>query len=223
MTVSSLVPVAALTLIVALVPQDSAAGAASPAVAGDFSLMAMVHTTQYQDTDLVMQDPNPWSWSAQGGPYRYASIPCTGNAPVNNISTNLTTYNSRLPGSRSPASTRNHPFEFVVSGSTLHGSVMLTACQPEPGPNESPDAVPDGRKPKVFVQWTAKYERTSPEEVSWSGTFTLTGGTGTYEGLTGRGTISGYFFCFADEGCESLGEFRDAQYTMTGNYRDPAG
>lgn len=221
MKIRSVVPLAAVTLMTGLMPVGSAAGAASPAMAGDFSLMAMVHTTQYQDADLVMQDPNPWDGSAARGPYRYASIACTGNAPVNNISTNLTTYNSRLPESRSPASTRNHPFEFVVQGPTLRGSVVLTACQQGPGATESPDPVPDGRKDKIFLNWTATYERTSPEEVSWSGRFAITGGTGIYEDLTGRGAVSGYFFCFADEGCESLGEFRDAQYTMTGTYRDP--
>ncbi|MPZ66921.1 MAG: hypothetical protein GEU83_15890 [Pseudonocardiaceae bacterium] len=218
MKVRSVLAAAALTLVAGFVPQASAA---SPAVTGDFSLMAMVHTTQYQDSDLATQDPNPWNGSAAGGPYRYASIPCSGSAPVNNISTNLTTYNSQLPASRSPASTRNHPLEFVVQGSTLHGRIVLTTCQREPGATESPDPVPDGNKDKVLLDWNATYERTSPEEVAWSGRFTITGGTGVYEDLTGRGTMSGYFFCFADEGCESLGEFRDAQYTMTGTYRDP--
>lgn len=221
MKIRSLVPLAAVMLMTGLIPVGSSANAASPAMAGDFSLMAMVHTTQYQDTELVMQEPSPWDGSAASGPYRYASIACTGNAPVNNISTNLTTYNSRVPGSRSPASTRNHPMEFVVQGSTLRGSVELTACKPGPGPTGSPDPVPDGRKDRIFLDWTATYERTSPEEVAWSGRFTITGGTGRYEDLTGRGTVSGYFFCFAAEGCESLGQFRDAQYTMTGTYRGP--
>ncbi|MDP8970438.1 MAG: hypothetical protein M3N52_08105 [Actinomycetota bacterium] len=188
---------------------------------GDFSLVAMVHTTAYEDQELGEQFPNPWEGSEQGGPFRYASVPCTRNAPVNNISTNLTTYNSRLPGSRSPASTRNHPLEFTVTDSRLDGSITLTVCKLGPGPTTSPDPVADADKDKIFFSWHAHSHKTSPEEVSWTGTFRITGGTGVYQDLRGGGRIAGYFFCFATEGCATLGEFRDGQYTMVGRYNDP--
>lgn len=44
--------------------------------------------------------------------FAYRSIPCSGNAPVNNISSNLTSYNGRVRDSRVPSSTRLHPFRF---------------------------------------------------------------------------------------------------------------
>lgn len=185
---------------------------------GDFNLLAMVHTTPYLDHDLGPQNPVPWDGAEQGGPFRYAGIPCSGNAPVNNISTNLTTYNSRLPGSRSPASTRSHPLEFTVEGPKLHGTLELTACGLRGGPTT--DGVADTQRNRIFFTWEANYEQTSPEEVTWSGTFQITGGTGVYEDLRGYGRVSGYFFCFAPAGCESLDEFRDGQYAMTGKYRD---
>ncbi|HUP70843.1 MAG TPA: hypothetical protein VM142_13665 [Acidimicrobiales bacterium] len=189
-----------------------------------FSFIQMVHTTTYNDG--TVQNTNPWDGSATGGPFRYASIPCTGNAPVNNISTDLTTYNARLPGSRVPASTRSHPLEFNVTPATatapakLNGTDTITVCALKGGPNPTPDS-PDATKPKIFVKWTADVIKTSPEEMSFAGTFTITGGTGIYEDLTGSGSIAGYLLCFAAEGCATLGEFRDGQFTMQGTYRDP--
>ncbi len=191
---------------------------------GNFSVMQMVHTTAYNSGEV--QDPVPWNGTDAGGPFRYAGIPCTGNAPVNNIATNLTTYNSRLPGSRSPASTRMHPLEFTVdtSGGTtrLSGSNTMTVCQLRGGARSNPDPVPDAEKAKIFFDWTAEAVRTSAEEVSWAGTFTITGGTGEYADLRGSGDISGYFFCFAPEGCTSLGQYRDGQFAMSGTFADPA-
>lgn len=194
---------------------------------GSFSLLQMVHTTSYNDQGVESADPIPWDGTRKpGGPFVYAGIACSGNAPVNNIATDLTTYNTRLPGSRSPASARNHPLKFKVVKNRhgklrLHGKVVLTVCQLKPGATPTPDPVPDSEKEKIFYRWYAKFKRTSPEEVRWIGKFRLTGGTGMYEDLTGQGEIAGYFFCFAPEGCASLGEFRDAQYTMSGRYHDP--
>ncbi|HUR18956.1 MAG TPA: hypothetical protein VMZ51_08490 [Acidimicrobiales bacterium] len=199
-------------------PKPAASG-----VDGAFSFMQMVHTTTYNDG--TPQNTIPWNGTATGGPFRYASIPCTGNAPVNNIATDLTTYNARLPGSRVPASTRSHPLEFSVTPATataparLEGTDVITVCDLKGGPNPAPDS-PDATKPKISVRWTADVIKTSEEEMSWAGTFTITGGTGIYEGLTGSGSIAGYFLCFATEGCDTLNEFRDGQFVMQGTYRD---
>lgn len=184
-------------------------------VSGDFSLMHMVHTRAFIDRQQQTQEPNPWDGSSEGK-YRYASIPCSENAPVNNVSTNLTTYNSRLPGSLSPASARNHPLEFDAENGKLRGNIVLTVCQLEPGATDD-DPESDAEKPKIFFDWTADYTESSDKETTWSGTFKITGGTGTYEGLTGSGKISGYFFCFG--GCAD-GTLTDGQYTMTGKFRD---
>jgi hypothetical protein len=62
----------------------------------------------------------------------------------------------------------------------------------------------------------------TPENILWRGTFEIVGGTGPYEQLRGDGTIAGYFFCFAPEGCEEIGEFRDVQFAMNGTYTVPA-
>lgn len=226
--------VVAVSLCVALVAGAFAGAGAGAKTAnsaagmkGHFSLFNMVHTTQYQGQDLGTKEPQPWSGARKaGGPFIYAGIACSGNAPVNNISTDLTTYNSRLPASRSPASTRSHPFKFRVVRNDdghlrLRGRITFTVCQLRGGPTPTPDPVPDAEKPKIYVGWNAKFRKRSAEEVSWWGSFRIRGGTGMYEDLTGAGEITGYFFCFAPEGCETLGEFRDGQYTMSGSFADP--
>ena len=76
---------------------------------GYFSAVLMVHTPDWP----AATDVKPWDGFTDGT-FTYRSIPCSGNAPVNNISTDLTTYNTQIPGSRVPASTRAHPLEFTV-------------------------------------------------------------------------------------------------------------
>lgn len=209
----ALIPVVALFLVGAPASGNSQSG---PEMSGDFSLMAMVHTTSSFDQQRQVLEPKPWDGSGEGAAFRYSSAPCSGNAPLNNISSNLTTYNSRLPGSLSPASTRNHPLEFDARNGTLRGRIVLTACQLQRGATaDAPES--DAAKPKIFFDWIAKYTKTSEHEAAWSGTFKITGGTGTYEGIKGSGSISGYFFCFS--GCSGE-QLTDGQYTMNGKYRD---
>ncbi|MDP9429447.1 MAG: hypothetical protein M3Q47_11485 [Actinomycetota bacterium] len=196
-------------------------------VRGSFSLVAMAHTTQYAGADLAAQQPKPWDGSGQdAGPYRYAGIPCTGNAPVNNISGDLPTFNALVPGSRVPASTRSHPLEFEVTEGEdgvvqMEGSVELTVCQLRPGVTPDPDPVPDPEKDRIRIEWTAQAVEATEETVVWQGSLQIAGGTGPYEQLRGEGRIAGYFFCFAPEGCAELGEFRDVQFTMSGSYTVP--
>ncbi len=196
-------------------------------IRGSFSMIEMAHTRPYAGAELQEQQPNPWNGEASGGgPYRYAAIPCTENAPVNNISGDLPTFNTLVPGSRVPASTRAHPLEFDVTegddgAMQLQGTLELTVCQLRPGVTPKPDPVPDPEKDRIRFQWTAQAAKASPESILWEGTFDIVGGTGPYERLTGEGAIAGYFFCFAPEGCTELGEYRDLQFTMTGDYEVP--
>jgi hypothetical protein len=216
--------VVAVAALVLLAGQPASGSHRSRTMRGQFSLVNMVHTTAYAGADIPDPNPRPWNGASSGGPFRYFGIACTGAAPVNNISTNLTTYNSRLPGSRSPASTRSHPFEFVANGDRLEGRITFTVCKLGGGPTATPDPVADQNKEKIFVSWQAKVESTTPEEVSYRGKFRITGGTGVYNDLTGGGEMSGYLFCFAAAGCASPsigGQYRDGQYTMQGHYRDP--
>ncbi len=198
-------------------------------VTGDFSLIMMVHTTA-STPNFTVPATNPWDGSRAPGRFTYRSIPCTGPAPVNNISSDLPSYGARVQGSRTPSSLRAHPFRIRVrrarqgrrSGWELVGRMMLTVCQLRGGPVPAPDPVPDADKPKIDVRFKARFKRLSVENLHWKGTFRLSGGTGRYSDLTGTGQIAGYFFCFNPQGCANTGgKYLDGQLVMQGDYRDP--
>lgn len=222
--------IAAATAAMALVAGPAAAQAQPERPAeGRFSLVMMVHTTgnQFGNTPGPLPGVNPWDGRRQiGDVFAYRSIPCTGNAPVNNISTDLTTYNARVEGSRVPASVRAHPFAFRLvrtrAGMRMRGYIEFVACKMGPGVVAAPDPLPDNQKPRIRARFTAEYERLNAETVHFDGSFKLRGGTQRYEGLTGSGNISGYFLCFAPEGCAAGGgRLLDGQFTMQGTYADP--
>ena len=186
------------------------------AVDGSFGLAAMVHTVDWPNNADVL----PWDGKS-GGEFIYRAIPCSGNAPMNNISSNLPTYNSLIPGSRSPASTRSHPFRFSVRDGKMIGTIQLTVCKLGPGPTK--DEVADASRPRVNISFQADASRRSGEETVFSGNFKIVGGTGRYEKLGGEGTIRGYFMCFDPKGCPegNKGYFRDMQYVLEGRFSDP--
>ncbi len=196
-------------------------GLAAPTAAngaeGGFGLAAMVHTHNWPANAEVQ----PWDGRSNGN-FTYRAIPCSGNAPMNNIGTNLPTYNGLIPDSRSPASTRSHPFAFTVEQGAMRGTIALTVCQLRPGPTN--DGRPDAERDRIDIAFTASADRRTGEETIFSGTFRIVGGTGRYAQLTGAGTIRGYFMCFDPRGCEAGndGRFRDMQYVLEGNFRDPA-
>jgi hypothetical protein len=209
----------AFTIATGLVAQAGLAPAAhAQGIAGDFTLKAMTHTPDWPNAEDVM----PWDGVSDGS-FRYRAIPCTGNAPLNNISSNLPTYSNRIPGARSPASTRAHPMVFTVEKGVLKGKIDFTVCKLSPGPVPASDETKDPDRPKIIVEFTAKAERLTPEEVVFKGDFMISGGTGRYEKLTGSGIIAGYMFCYDPKGCvANQGRFRDMQFGLQGVYSDPA-
>ena len=198
-------------------------GAAFPSFAsaegleGTFGLAAMVHTMDWPNNPAVV----PWDGKSNGE-FIYRAIPCAGNAPMNNIGTNLPTYNSMIPGSRSPASTRSHPFKFSVKDGKMSGSIDLTVCKLGPGPTT--DGRPDADRDRISFEFAAESGNRTREEATFSGPFSIKGGTGRYAELRGEGMIRGYFMCFDPKGCAegNKGMFRDMQYVMEGKYSDPA-
>lgn len=193
-----------------------------------FSLLAMAHTSRVENPSHRVEGPpiktTPWNGDQEGGPFSYSSIRCVDKAPLNNIATNLTTYNSRLPNSHSPASIRFQPLQFNVSGGgstgELTGTATLIACGLAPAEElDLDEGDPDNQRDQIRFDWRATYEKTSPQEVAWTGTFDIRQGTGTYQGITGSGDISGYFFCFGR--CRDGQPFQDTQLTMVGSYNAP--
>ena len=224
-------PAAALVLPLAVMPAvasdptNSHAQTTQPGIRGSFSMQQMFHTASAQFG--VLPNVRPWDGRSRSSTsFVYRGIPCTGQAPVNNIATNLATYNNRIRGSRSPASTRFHPFAFKVQrtrrGTEMIGRITMTVCQLRNGPTPNPDPVPDERKPKIRFAFRAEFKRQNVEEVRFAGTFRILGGTQRYNDLSGSGRLSGYLFCFAPQGCTANGSrFSDGQISMQGRYADP--
>ncbi len=195
-------------------------------VRGQFSTILMVHTAQSTPTFQVAET-RPWDGRRQRGRvFSYRSIPCTGPAPVNNISSDLPSYNGRVESSRAPSSLRGHPFAFRVErtrryGWVLRGLLELTVCKLGPGPVAAPDPVPDARKPKIRMRFRAPFRRVTGEVAHFAGRFEIIGGTQRYADLKGSGRIAGYFFCFDPEGCQAKGgRYLDAQMVLHGRYAD---
>jgi hypothetical protein len=211
---------------------DAADPSADAAFDNRFNLIAMAHSSPETVRGLTIEvETTPWDGASTGGPYSFASAPCHEDAPINNVSSNLPSFNTRLEGSRSPASTRLHPIEFDVltledGRGELQGRIELTVCQPRFGVTPEPaeaDVPPDEEKDRIFIRFTAVVDLPTPEEATYHGDFTISGGTGVYDGLEGGGEIAGYFMCLGPDTCEDLGEFRDAQVAMIGSYTAPEG
>lgn len=200
---------------------------AQEAVDGNFSLVMMIHTRTGGFGTLP--GTKPWNGGLNNGiSYRYRSIPCTGNAPVNNIASDLPSYGTRIAGSRAPSSMRAHPFAFTVRKNKttrrweMVGSVKMTVCKLGPGPTPLNDPIPDEDKPKIVVGFRAEFTKMTTEALRFAGRFRIEGGTQRYEDLTGSGQIAGYLMCFAPEGCGAHGNrYLDGQFVMHGSYRDP--
>ena len=229
MRVRKLAALSATTLLASLVVGGGtgAAGtgkASQGGVKGKFSLLMMAHTTN--STFGNLPGVNPWDGRKRlGERFVYRSIPCNGNAPVNNISSDLPSYNGRVTGSRVPSSLRAHPMAFRLRKRDgrweMTGRLRFTVCKLGPGPTPLNDPVPDDQKPYFTVKFVATFRRVNAEVLRFSGPIRLRNGTGRYEDLTGVGQIAGYMFCFAPEGCSPQGRYFDVQMALHGSYSDP--
>lgn len=190
-----------------------------------FNLIGMAHTSPATPGGLPIEvSTTPWDGRSTGGPFSYASAPCAANAPINNVSTNLVSLNTRLKGSRSPASTRLHPLQFEVvsnegGSGDMRGTIELTVCQPRFG--VTPPGKQDSMRDRVSFTFNATFTQPTSEETTWAGQFQIRDATGVYKGLRGSGQIAGYLMCLGPERCAQQGGFRDAQVTMIGSYDLP--
>ena len=193
-------------------------------VQGRFQLIQMMHVATAQFGQLARTQP----WDGRSlGSFGYSGIPCTGNAPVNNLGSNLPSYNGRVPGSRLPSSMRMQPVAFTVArrkggGLEMRARATLVVCHLRPGPTANPDPVPDAEKPRIIITFRAPFKRETGESLTFAGRFRIVGGTQRYEDISGSGTVNGNLFCLGTETCAQRGnKFFDGQLTLQGTYRDP--
>jgi hypothetical protein len=192
-------------------------------ISGSFSMVIMVHSGE-SPGGFDIPGTAPWDGEATEGTFNYRSIPCDGDAPVNNIASDLPSYGAQVQDSRVPVSMRAHPLEFELAQGDnvleMTGRLTATVCKLGPGPTVEDDPVPDEDKPQIHFDLSGDLDAVSPEAATVDGSFELAGGTDRYEQLSGSGDIAGYFFCFAPDGCQG-GDLADGQFVLRGEYSHP--
>jgi hypothetical protein len=176
---------------------------------GRISLTVHTHSSQFTDT-LFPTSPLPFPITeASAG--TYSSIPCSEPAPFNDVALDFT---PDFPGIDDPAPVR-HFVEVAVTPTqgnmgTIEGEITTTLCV---NGEESND--------RIFTSFEGTYKQTGGS-LKVQGTFQITGGTGTFDDITGEGTITGEITCLAsrDATCAQLGLFSDAVFSLQGTFSD---
>lgn len=200
------------------------AQAEADGVQGTFSMIIMAHTGGSPGAYQVTDAQAPGSELEAGDEFTYRSIECSGDAPVNNIASDLPSFGAQIQDSRVPVSMRAHPLRFEVlevegEGVGVSGRMTATVCKLGPGPTPEDDPVADEEKPVIHFDFTGTLDQVSDDSTTFDGEFEIAGGTGRYERLSGSGEMTGYLFCFAPEGCEDT--FDDSQFVLRGDYSHP--
>ncbi len=169
----------------------------------------------------------------EGAEFSYSSIECSsGPARFNDLGLD---FNPDFPGLEDPAPIR----------SVIEGTVTRTGASGERGRIEGTITsflCEDGEETdQIIVSFRAKFRPTSASQVelrggtvpatgglALRGPFTITGGTGRFEDITGRGSLKTLLTCLPGtlerngaDSCADLGAFSEAIFQLKGGFRDP--
>ncbi len=181
----------------------------------------------------------------QGDDFSYSSRTCAGTAPFNEIGLDFRPDYPGIDDDSGVAAVRHHAEGTITSVNadgdrgTIEGTITSVVCVTDPTTGarvESGDA--------LVMDYTAKFRRTSDNEIQLSGrwTFSPTESTGTFEDITGGGSLRAILTCLghvrnpAMDTCEELGYYTDfvglrgdttalaGETTpgLIGHYRDPS-
>lgn len=176
----------------------------------------------------------------EGEKFSYSSRTCGGRAPFNDVGLD---FRPDYPGVDDDDGTApvRHQVEGTITDvkrnkGTVEGTITTVLCVTQDGvQTESGHA--------IVTEFRARYRRVSDNQVRIAGKYAISPveSTGTFEDLTGRGSIKGIFTCLGHERnpsaptCEDLGHFTDfvglrgdtskppgeAVPGLKGSYRDP--
>ena len=164
---------------------------------------------------------------AEGDDFAYSSRPCDASAPFNDIGLDFTPDYPGIDDATDTASVR-HLAEGTVTDvdgdrGTIEGTITSVVCVTENGMTvESDDA--------IVTEYRVRYRRTSDNELQLTGTFSIspTRSTGTFEDMTGRGSIRALITCLgaardpSQPTCAELGYYTDF-VALRGDTSAPAG
>ena len=164
---------------------------------------------------------------AQGDNFSYSSRTCAGTAPFNEIGLDFRPDYPGVDDATGTAAVRHRAEGTITSldgdKGTIEGTITSVVCVTENGMRTESDHA-------IVSDYRAKFRRTSPNEVQLSGRFVIspTESTGTFEGMTGHGSLKAILTCLshvrdpAAPTCQTLGHFTDF-VGLRGNTAAPPG
>lgn len=221
--------VAAAALVVA---GPAAAGPKDATKASSGGVKISVHTHSNDDPVfpglLFPSDRLAYDF-AQGDEFSYSSRTCAGRAPFNEVGLDFRPDYPGVDDATGTAAVR-HRAEGTVTAlrgdgdrGTIEGTITSVVCVTEDGVRTESDDV-------IVTDYRAQFRRTSDNELQLTGRFTFspTRSTGTFEDLTGGGSLKAILTCLGHvrdasaPTCEDLGNFTDF-VGLRGDTTRPAG
>lgn len=160
----------------------------------------------------------------EGDTFSYSSRPCNLPAPFNEVGLE---FNPAYPGFDNPTAVRHHSAGTIVDGDsekgTIEGTIKTVICEDDDTESEH----------SITTAYRGHYDLVSPDEARITGPYEIVDGTGTFENLSGNGSIQASLTCLRDATCEDLGHFTDfvappppsdldpERPGLRGSYRDP--
>ncbi len=207
----------------------SAQTASAAPAGGEFIMSIHTHSDQMPPLRFGPVQQLPFNATA-GSTFLYSSRRCEDPAPYNDVGLVM---NPDVGGLTSPLRVRHRVRGTVTAGNaeagTVEGDTTSVRClapspavgAPGTGGPETADA--------IHTTYRAEYRRESANVLRFVGSFTITGGEGTFAGITGGGTFEGAFVCLGalrfpatQPTCEQRGHYTDFT-TLRGNLIAPAG
>lgn len=206
--------------------------AAAPKDASSGSVKISVHTHSNDDpafSGLLFPSDRLAYDFAQGDEFSYSSRTCAGSAPFNEIGLDFRPDYPGIDDATGTAAVRHHAEGTITSlrddgdSGTIEGTITSVVCVTEDGVRTESDDV-------IVTDYRAQFRRTSDNEVQLTGRFTFspTRSTGTFEDLTGGGSLKAILTCLGHvrdasaPTCEDLGNFTDF-VGLRGDTTRPAG
>jgi hypothetical protein len=213
----------AVTPAAAQPPPDSSRSQAS----GGFSLDVHTHSSD-DPTDPGLRFPTQRLEFpiTEGSTFSYSSRPCELPAPVNQVGLN---FAPPYPGLDNPVPVRHRSQGTIVNGDaekgTIEGTITTVICETQNGTQTESEH-------SIITAYRGHYKLISPDEARIRGSYEIIGGTGTFENLTGHGSLQASLTCLRDATCAELGHFTDfvapspterdsERGGLQGSYKDP--
>lgn len=191
---------------------------------GQFDLTVHAHSSEFgggpSGAPLLRSETEPLPYPITETDFSYSSVACEDSARFNDVALDFT---PDYPGIDDPA-----PVRHIVEGSvtdvneagtkgTVEGTITTFLC----GNGQEGD--------EIHTAYEGQFRQVSDNEAKLIGTtFEITGGTGRFADLDGKGSMQGSFTCLEGvleragaANCADLGAFSDAVFELGGHYKHP--